>query len=376
MVVITGFIWIISVFFVAYGANLVVPYGGNFPYRGELELLHLPRIIYSLANFDGVHYLLIAKNGYQQYEQAYFPLYSIIIRFFTPFFGGESLIAALILNGVFFLCGLILFVKLAKSMVGKRAYWALVYLLVFPTSFFFAAVYTESLFFFCSSATLYFLRKKQYIFMVVFGILASSTRLIGLFLCIPIFITLCFEKKFTNKKIKLILTTLLPTVGFFGYVIYLWLTTGDPIFFFHAQPAFGAHRSTHLIIFPQVYVRYMRILFTSAHDLAYFVSIIEMVTFTVVLGILCLEFYHYYKRKINAEIAFRFGIFVFSLINILLPSLTGTFSSVPRYALFSYSIYFFLAQIESKIVKVFVALVFVSLQIIMLSLFIQGYFVS
>src|SRR3989338_7634876 len=32
------------------------------------------------ANFDGVHYLSIAERGYVQYEQAFFPLYPVLVR--------------------------------------------------------------------------------------------------------------------------------------------------------------------------------------------------------------------------------------------------------------------------------------------------------
>src|SRR5437867_13438712 len=38
------------------------------------------------ANFDGSHYISIAKIGYQTYQQAFFPLFPIFIRFITTLF--------------------------------------------------------------------------------------------------------------------------------------------------------------------------------------------------------------------------------------------------------------------------------------------------
>jgi len=67
---------------------------------------------------------------------------------------------------------------------------------------------------------------------------------------------------------------------------------------------------------------------------------------------------------------------IFSFTNLLLPTLTGTFSSIPRYSLFSLSFFLYLSQLQSKRIKVGLAVVFITLQIVLLSLFVQGYFVG
>ncbi|PIX73599.1 hypothetical protein COZ39_02165, partial [Candidatus Roizmanbacteria bacterium CG_4_10_14_3_um_filter_33_21] len=41
------------------------------------------------------------------------------------------------------------------------------------------------------------------------------------------------------------------------------------------------------------------------------------------------------------------GLLLFSFINLLLPTLTGTFSSIPRYALMSLSVFIYLGEIKS-----------------------------
>ncbi len=43
----------------------VIPYEGNFPYREVLNE-YTPSFLRPLANFDGLHYMLIARMGYSQ----------------------------------------------------------------------------------------------------------------------------------------------------------------------------------------------------------------------------------------------------------------------------------------------------------------------
>lgn len=246
----------------------------------------------------------------------------------------------------------------------------IIFLLLFPTSFFFGAVYTEGLFFFLFIGTLYFIKKENYLLASIFGFLTALTKLTGLFLIIPILFSLI--KKNNNQIMKPIqLTTILsPLLGFLLYAFYLWKTTGDPLFFFHSQPAFGANRSTSFIFLPQVYYRYFNILFTANHDYQYFIALLEMSIFTLVLGVLVLDLKKNWK---NYE---RLGLNLFSLASLVLPTLTGTFSSVPRYALLSISFFLFLGEMKNKYVQIFIGLVFFLLHIFLLCFFIQGYFVG
>ncbi|MBI3620249.1 hypothetical protein HY214_03860, partial [Candidatus Roizmanbacteria bacterium] len=70
------------------------------------------------------------------------------------------------------------------------------------------------------------------------------------------------------------------------------------------------------------------------------------------------------------------GLCLFSLANLILPTLTGTLSSLPRYALFSLSFFIFLGRLKSRRVKFFLASVFAILHAALLGFFIQGYFIA
>ena len=64
------------------------------------------------------------------------------------------------------------------------------------------------------------------------------------------------------------------------------------------------------------------------------------------------------------------------MINLVLPTLTGTFSSIPRYALLSLSLFLYLGEMKNKFVRISVAVLFAFLHVVLLGFFIQGYFVG
>jgi len=377
-------IWKIFDFLIIYFSPKIIPYLGFFPYKDQLPGFNLPGWISSLANFDGLHYILIAKNGYSQFEQAFFPLYPLLIKLLTPLFFNNQLLTGLIISNISFLIGLFFILKITGgekkgiptartqgALTGMSSRQNLLFLtlfLIFPTSFFFGAVYTEGLFFLLVILSLYFLKKKQYLLVAIFSFLASLTRLMGVFLIIPIIFSLL------SKKRKNILVFFAPILGLALYCFYLFKTTGDPLFFLTSQPIFGANRSTHLISLPQVYWRYFKIFFTAAFDSRYFVSVIEFLIFTFVFGILTLDLIENWKLKIKDWGGI--GLNLFSFTNLILPTLTGTFSSIPRYSLLSISFFIYLSKIKNNFIKISILIIFFFLHIILLGFFRQGYFIS
>jgi len=355
-------------------AQKTVPYLGFFPLKEFLPAFGLPSFISAFANFDGLHYVQIAQKSYAQYEQAFFPLYPLFIHGVT-FFTHNELVSGLLISNCSFFLALVIFQKILILSIKdkKQVVWFTIFLFSFTTSFFFAAVYTEGFFFLLFSLSLYFFLHKKYAWVVVFSLLTSLTRLIGIFLIIPFFFQLLAEHKGMIKSFKP-LPLLSPLFGLFIYMGYLWMTTGDPLIFFNAQPKFGANRSTHLIFLPQVLYRYFKILTTAAHDSRWAIAGVELIIFSVVFCVLIADLIILLKEKKPSF--FLMGINLFSFVNLILPTLTGTFSSVPRYALFSFSFFLLLAKIKSTKIKIILALLLAISQVVLLSLFIQGYFVG
>ena len=103
-------------------------------------------LLYSRANFDGNHYLTIARRGYGYAQQAFFPLYPNLIRYFSKYM--LPVTSGVAISIVSFFIAIIFLVKLVKldDSDPNIAKWTIISLLTFPTSFFLGSVYTEGLF--------------------------------------------------------------------------------------------------------------------------------------------------------------------------------------------------------------------------------------
>jgi len=355
---------------ISFFIDKIIPYRGFFAYPETLKTYGLPKFIYSFVNFDGVYYLKIAKDGYQQFEQAFFPLYPILIKILT-FFTKNYLLSGLLISNLFFLLGLFLFKKYLKK-INQASPWVFVFLLLFPTSFFFLTVYTESIFFVFLVLFFYFFSQKKYFTASFFGFLSSITRVNGVLLMLPFLFLFCKDLK--NKKINLyfLFYSLIVANGLLTYMFYLFKTTGDPLLFLNAQKVFGANRSTTIIFLPQVYFRYLKIFFTASFNFQYFVAFLEFFIFNLVFLVLVFDLLLLIKKKNQDLLALN----LFSLANLILPTLTGTFSSITRYSLLSLSFFLFLSRIKSKSIKITLGVLFLTLHFVLFGFYLQGYFIG
>lgn len=277
----------------SYIAPFFIPYLGFFPYTEMFKHTFLPPFIYSFANFDGLHYVRTATMGYSQYAQAFFPLYPLLIRYSRVLLGNDPFLTGLVISYLFFMIGLLVLNKYLQLLKysSSQIFWVIIFLNVFPSSFFFGALYNTSLFFGFVIASLYFSKKKQFVFAGLSAILASVTRLEGIFLVIVFILPLFFSKKKYQHYPRLLFVIVSPVAGLISFMAYLWKTTGDPLFFIHSQPAFGANRSSSIILLPQVLYRYIKIFITANHDFRYYVSVLEFSIFILVLGILLADLF-------------------------------------------------------------------------------------
>lgn len=353
-------VWRVTLFLIAYISPLIIPaFGARFPYYKERLIdTGLPHFIWSFGNFDGVHYLGIAKDAYAyQFTQAFFPIYPVLIRIGSYLTFGNLLISALLISNIAFLAGLIIFHKLVSNFFDKKiAMWSCLFLLTFPTSFFFGSVYTEGLFFLLIIGSFYLFSKNKIILAAILGAVASGTKLMGLFL-LPAF--------YFAKNRKSLYPLLLIPVGFLSYVAYLKIKFNNPLYFLSSQQIFGQERSTDtIVLLPQVFVRYIKILLTT-NGLLFTSALLELVATVFGLTIILVSY-----KKIPKE------WFVFALFTILIPTLTGTLISMPRYVIIAFPIYIALALIKSTLLKTSILIIFTVLLFIMTCLFTQGYWVA
>lgn len=141
------------------------------------------------AKWDSQWYVQIARNGYwfqplRQSNVAFFPLYPLAMRLLAPLVGENLVLAGFLVSNAAFLLALIFLYRLAELELADResARRTVFYLALFPTAFFFSAVYTESLFLSLSVATMYFARRQYWLAAALTGMLASATRNLGIVL--------------------------------------------------------------------------------------------------------------------------------------------------------------------------------------------------
>lgn len=329
-----------------------------------------PHFFWPRANFDGIHYLEISQKGYGLYQQAFFPFYPKLIKFLTPYFGGKNLLAALFISNFSFLVGIFLFYKLIRiDFEEKITKNSILFLLLFPTSFFFGMVYTEGLFFLLVVSTFYFARKNKWLLAGIFGALASYTRLVGVFLFPALLWEWWEQKKVQCLKFKvqsLFFVFMIP-VGLLSYMKFLAKNYRDPLMFFHVQPFFGAQRSGgKIILLYQVFWRYFKMILTTKLDPLYFTVWLELL---IAVGFLWLLYFSYKK-------GIRLSYLIFSFLAYLTPTLTGTFSSLPRYVLVMFPCFMVLGSIKNTKVKTALLTIFGILFLFSTVLFFKGYWVA
>lgn len=381
-------LWRIFLFGISYIGDNFLTYDPSFPYSQDLlAKFNLPRFMYSFANFDGVHYVTIAQKGYigTGLIQAFFPLYPYLVSFINIIFN-NLIISGLLLSNLFAIFSMLALYIYTKNQ--KIAWKSLLIFLLMPTSFFFGSLYTESLFLFLVILTFISLEKKQ-IWLATFAIfLAGMTRIVGIFLLPSAILFLLlpntsifdllknFKKEFFLKEIKTNFITqkkniailMLGSLGLIFYMSFLKYEFNDPLYFFHVQSEFGGVREERIITYPQVLYRSIKILMTvSKQEISYFTYLLEFFVGTVGLLLVILSTY---KKNIS--------LFVFCLSAFILPTLTGTFSSMPRYILVCFPIYIYLAEMLNQKPKIELLWYIISLLLLIISctMFIQGYFIA
>ncbi len=371
-------IWRTSVFLIAFLSIYFLPtFAARFPYSDRvLEITHLPYWIWGWGNFDGVHYLRIAQDGYlAQYSQAFFPLFPITIRLFSFIFprvlnldtniftDPAYFYSGLILSNTFFLVALLILYKLLRLDFKKDvSFLSIVCLLVFPTSFFFGAIYTESLFLLLVVSSIYLIRRGHFFWVAIVISLATATRITGVLL-IPLYLIEAFRSK-NNLNF---LWSLVTPLGLVAYMYYLKVYFNNPLYFLTSQPVFGAGRSANeIILLPQVVYRYLKIfLSTNILSLPFFNALLEFM-FTLIPLIVLL----FFVKKM------RFSYWFFSISTLLLGTLTGTFSSMPRYVLSSIILLLPYIIIRFRSYAKPAILTSALLGIVLVMFFIRGYWIS
>lgn len=192
------------------------------------------------SRWDTGFYLSIAEEGYKYQgvslpSVAFFPLLPLMIRA-GSWLLGDSLLAGILITNTALLGATIFLYRLVADEWGEavagRTVW---YLLIFPTSFFGSAIYSESLFLFCSIGAYYLARKGYWESAALLGIGASLTRLVGLIVA-PLLLLEWWRQRQSQSAVEqpplaALLAPLLVPLGAGAYMLYLYRAFGDPLAF-------------------------------------------------------------------------------------------------------------------------------------------------
>ncbi|MBN1687702.1 MAG: glycosyltransferase family 39 protein [Candidatus Omnitrophica bacterium] len=187
---------------------------------------HFPSSWLEIWNrWDTVHYLKIAREGYStegsKIPIVFFPLYPILINF-AAFFTHHHLFSSLLISNAAYVGVVIYFYRLARMDYPEEiSLRTVLYLSVFPSAYFLHAGYTESLFILFTLGCFYHARRNEWAVCVLFGVLATATRITGFCLAIAILIEYFTQRNWQWKKIdkKIFLLFLIPL----GVLSYLWI---------------------------------------------------------------------------------------------------------------------------------------------------------
>lgn len=201
-------------------------------------------------NWDGHWYTLIAKQGYE-YDRAvtaFYPLYPLLLRAGAWLLDGQIELAGVLLSNLFFLGALTILYRLLKGdFSAELAKRALLYLALFPTAYYFSAVYSESLFLFLAAGAFLAARRDQWWLAGAAGFLASLTRIHGVLLLLPLTIMFLRQQGWRPRGWRANPTSLLlvPT-GLLAYMAYLRRVWGDPFVMVRVQKEWERYSSNPL----------------------------------------------------------------------------------------------------------------------------------
>jgi len=279
---------------------------------GESKYYSLTR---TLIQWDGQHYLSIARDGYEKFpcpwdrnyicgNVGWFPFYPLVGRLvgqFVALIGVDIRVAMIATSWLAFWLALLVMYRLIENKFGhKVALFSLLALLLFPSSFYFLTVFPYSIYLLLALLIFYLIEKGRYTLVPLCSGFLAVTYPSGIVIGLPILYTLVSKWKELDRKKKLLLMAALLTIGLalFLYCCYYWWKFDDFFLYQRVQAqSYYAHQVT-LPLLPIV---------KSLLSLKWDAPVFVMLLFTLSAVAL------FYTRRIPASWQlFMFGILLFT----------------------------------------------------------------
>ena len=301
-----------------------------------------------LARYDSGWYFAILDRGYgpppargQPSAHVFFPLYPLLARAVSRLLHVHGLVAGQILSIVCFLGAGLLFAAEGRERLGEvGSRRALLFLLFYPTAFFFLAMYSESLFLLLAVAAFRMARRGRPALAAALGFLAGTTRLTALALALPLAIE-AFRAAGRaagpaaskgRSVAEALLAGAAPVAGALGWVFGSGWLAGEPGLFFRIQEAWQRGASPLAGFWRFAEGLPTRIARGDARAHPVFLLDYAHLALFAVIGL------YQWRRRRAADAAWTAGA-------LLLPVATGIAASLPRYVLVVYPAFYALAEI-------------------------------
>jgi len=224
-----------------------VLWGGTLvPVNADGHLVHtfFNPFTRGLHNWDAGWYLKIVRHGYTRLSIVFFPLFPLLIDGAGRLLHMAALPAGLLVANLSFLAALYLFLLLMaqEGVPEETARRAALFLALFPTSFFFSAVYTESLFLALSLAAFLCARRGQWLAACLLAGLTALTRNPGILLLPALGWEYLSQRRERGERWnhQVLYLGLIPAF-LATFLLYQQVRFGDPLAFVHtdAVPAWS-----------------------------------------------------------------------------------------------------------------------------------------
>jgi hypothetical protein len=199
--------------------------------------------------WDGGWYFTIASAGYHytpgvQSPIAFFPLYPLLVRTVAWPLGSspEAILASgIAISSASFAAALVLLHRLTVQLTGSAntARRAVMYLAVFPFSFYFTRFYSESLFLLLTVSAVTLALRSRWLSAGMVGALAAATRPNGIVIALPLLFLACTDRPQAAVLVRRLGALSLASLGPLAYSAYVFRLTGDPLMWLNAQEQWG-----------------------------------------------------------------------------------------------------------------------------------------
>lgn len=199
------------------------------------------------AMWDGNWYMHVARSGYPHvisnpatYENstaraAFFPLYPRIIHYLDVILPGGPVWVAALFNLILGAVVIYLIGRMAKMLFDdKTAEKTMIIVALFPGSFVFGWIYSETTFFMLTALSLIALHKKHWVTAGILASLAGLARPNALALMVACVVASIVAIK-RDREWRSLWAPALSPLGYVGFMLFLWHHTGEKLSWFRVQ---------------------------------------------------------------------------------------------------------------------------------------------